>query len=293
VASDAEWAAAAAEARGLMAASSRIVRALDHVPGQVVPQRREAPGRRWWIARVAALLVIVAGTAIVWRRETVPVSIDSAVAPQVVAAKPQAAAPPLTDRVATPPKRGAAVMPGTQPKAPTNQAIATAPPAPSAASPEKVTAPRDSSFRREQALGAAAAMTEGAMRAGARAAVEPTRVSCYRISGPLGADIALAQAKVASRTLALTDVVAAGRAGAMEARAAAPAERMAVRADAQRPLQGEIQGNRADTVIVTWRDGAQAFRVRAVARGDSLIEVRNAEADSVAGLFRAVRVSCP
>lgn len=78
VAEDPEWGAAAAEARGLVAASSRILGALDAVPGDVLPQgsraapaltapARTAPSRATFTARpwmkVAAGLVLVAGTA--------------------------------------------------------------------------------------------------------------------------------------------------------------------------------------------------------------------------------------
>lgn len=89
---DAEWAAAAAEARGFLAASARIVGALDHVPANVIPKtaailsvtapgtavraaatttRRGAP---WWAMRAAALLVVAAGVTVVARRnpESVP-----------------------------------------------------------------------------------------------------------------------------------------------------------------------------------------------------------------------------
>jgi anti-sigma factor RsiW len=63
VATDTAWAAAAAEARGLIAASSRIVSALDHVPAGVVPKGTTRPAVRrlpWW-TKVAAALVLVAG----------------------------------------------------------------------------------------------------------------------------------------------------------------------------------------------------------------------------------------
>jgi hypothetical protein len=76
VKSDPEWSAAAAEARGLIAASARIVSSLDDVPAGVVPKRapaapshvttaasRRAPA--WWAMRAAAAVVIVAGTAII------------------------------------------------------------------------------------------------------------------------------------------------------------------------------------------------------------------------------------
>ncbi len=67
VAEDAEWAAAAAEARGLIAASSRILGALDVVAGDVIPQggsaapafapRRAVPS---WM-KMAAGIVFLAG----------------------------------------------------------------------------------------------------------------------------------------------------------------------------------------------------------------------------------------
>ena len=105
VASEHEWAAAAADARGLIAASSRIVRALDQVPGGVVPRRGGASSRRaprWWMARAAALLLVVAGTAIVWRERGTPiVAKETAPPPSVVSVIPPSAA-------ATSPARGMA-----------------------------------------------------------------------------------------------------------------------------------------------------------------------------------------
>lgn len=71
-----EWAAAVAEARGLIAASSRIVRALDAVPGGVIPSgnaRAPMAARsfrvRPWMG-IAAGLVLVVGTAYVMREST-------------------------------------------------------------------------------------------------------------------------------------------------------------------------------------------------------------------------------
>jgi len=84
VASDPAWSAAVAEARGLIAASSRIVRALDAVPGDVIPAgSRAAPPigtspvsptargfrvRPWM--RMAAGVLLVAGTTYAVRTST-------------------------------------------------------------------------------------------------------------------------------------------------------------------------------------------------------------------------------
>ena len=84
-ASCAECSALVAEARGLLAASSRILASLDAVPAGVIPghdagadqlaalrARRQASTRRWWSDRrvlAAASLVLVAGvSSVVWRQ---------------------------------------------------------------------------------------------------------------------------------------------------------------------------------------------------------------------------------
>ncbi len=75
VATDAEWAAAAAEARGVIAASSRILSALDRVPSGVVPQRTVAPVARrlpWWTKMAAAVVLVVGGSTLVMRRAPEP-----------------------------------------------------------------------------------------------------------------------------------------------------------------------------------------------------------------------------
>lgn len=67
-ASDPEWAAAVAEARGLVAASSRILSALDHVPADVVPKGAGVrAGQRlpWWTKIAAAVVVVVGGSVVV------------------------------------------------------------------------------------------------------------------------------------------------------------------------------------------------------------------------------------
>lgn len=93
VAEDAEWAAAAAEARGLVAASTRILGALDVVAGDVIPRGVSAAGvsapmlvgsrvpslrfttRRMptWL-RVAAGVVLVAGVGYLGVDRTTPMS---------------------------------------------------------------------------------------------------------------------------------------------------------------------------------------------------------------------------
>lgn len=64
-ATDPEWAAAVAEARGLVAASSRILSALDRVPAGVVPKGTASRTTRmpWW-TKIAAAVVVVAGGSV-------------------------------------------------------------------------------------------------------------------------------------------------------------------------------------------------------------------------------------
>ncbi|HEY2850650.1 MAG TPA: hypothetical protein VGI97_12285 [Gemmatimonadaceae bacterium] len=100
VESDAEWAAAAAEARGLIAASARIVGALDRAPANVIPKAPPArrPSRRWaWQA--AAVLALMAGSAVVLEREKPELPVPKA---NVVAAPPESVtmpAPPPPVRI--------------------------------------------------------------------------------------------------------------------------------------------------------------------------------------------------
>jgi hypothetical protein len=105
---DAEWSAAAAEARGLVAAASRILGALDDVPGDVMPRGSRAAGgatgtatrertkpplrfaARPWV-RAAAGVVLVVGTTVAVRsvqQEPVPVA-DSAMSGGIAATERQ------------------------------------------------------------------------------------------------------------------------------------------------------------------------------------------------------------
>jgi Putative zinc-finger len=118
----AECAAAVAEARGFIAAASRILTALDEVPGGVVPASGARGRRAWWRGggwpvRVAAGIVVAAiGTLAIVRRVDVGTAARVAV-PDTVSAR---AAPP---------------PPVTAPPAPV-----VAPPAPVVAAPAPVVA---------------------------------------------------------------------------------------------------------------------------------------------------------
>jgi hypothetical protein len=104
VASDRAWAAAVAEARGLIAASSRIVGALDRVPADVIPKTAAAPRRasRRWMLRAAAVVALLGGSAIVLNRTALD-SVDVPVGGRLKtpAAKPESA--PATPAQAPPP----------------------------------------------------------------------------------------------------------------------------------------------------------------------------------------------
>jgi len=107
-ASDPEWMAAVAEARGLIAASSRIVRALDAVPGGVLPSRTaRAPMAargfrvRPWMG-MAAGLVLVVGTAYVMRESTEDAFGPTTTAGGSAASEVGAAAPPPTSPASAP-----------------------------------------------------------------------------------------------------------------------------------------------------------------------------------------------
>ena len=119
VASDPAWGAAAAEARGLIAASSRILSTLDAVPAQVMPasipvtssareRLRTAAAeprqsvRRWrpqaWAA--AAMLVVAAGAGVLWTN-TPPEARDAIAGASKEAAPDElAAAPAAVDATA-------------------------------------------------------------------------------------------------------------------------------------------------------------------------------------------------
>ena len=104
VATDPAWEAAAAEARGLVAASSRILAALDDVPRGVRPVGGAVarPARRlpWWMKAAAAIVVIVGGSTLVMQRAAAPTVTAVPKATVPVAIVP--VTPPAPIPVATP-----------------------------------------------------------------------------------------------------------------------------------------------------------------------------------------------
>lgn len=101
----AECSARAAEARGLVAASSRIVSALDIVPGDVIP-KAQAKRRAWYAStqlRAAAAVVIVAGVSLLVTRDTGVKQMQRAVSESAPASASASASapPPMVSPVAT------------------------------------------------------------------------------------------------------------------------------------------------------------------------------------------------
>lgn len=130
VSNEPAWGAAAAEARGLIAASSRIAGSLDRVPGTVIPRTKRAPrATRWWMMRAAALIVVVAGAVTVARREPPELVLPATMAP-VGGGSSQPVSGARSDAAASPPARSTGAV---QKKAtPTAKPRATAPTQPAA-----------------------------------------------------------------------------------------------------------------------------------------------------------------
>jgi anti-sigma factor RsiW len=131
IASCAACSAAAAEARGLVAAASRILTALDDVPGGVAPRRRGVERRHrlwtgWPLRAAAAVLFVVAGSlAVLQQMGTERRALVTPSAPStspVPAATPPA--PPVAEKLQVARKKHAAAPP------------AAPQPAPAAAAPE-------------------------------------------------------------------------------------------------------------------------------------------------------------
>jgi flagella basal body P-ring formation protein FlgA len=165
----ADCAALVAEARGLVAASSRILSSLDAVPGGVLPgsdtgvdqlavlrARRHAAARPWWrdrrIAVAASLLVVAGATSVVWRSVTGSSEIT------------MEAARPAPDNVSAVAAAPSGATPAESREAAARDAKAESPAAPSAdPSPVRLSAPApvDSSAEKK-ALVASSSLAPGA-----------------------------------------------------------------------------------------------------------------------------------
>ncbi|MEO8909016.1 MAG: zf-HC2 domain-containing protein [Gemmatimonadaceae bacterium] len=110
----AQCAAAVAEARGFVAASSRILTALDNVPKGVVPEVARAKPRNWavWRAAAAVLVVALGSLAVLSERMTTRGSVADT-APMSAVSKANASAPDqsATDTARPEPSRAVVAAP--------------------------------------------------------------------------------------------------------------------------------------------------------------------------------------
>lgn len=191
IAECADCAALVAEARGLIAASSRIVSALDIIPGDVIPAT--IPRKRPWYSstqlRAAAAVVLVAGASlIVMREQEVPemqTTMDRAVSADSSPSSAEAAAvePPqfsIAGKSGTARRNQPLMTAPTETRAQSNQA---------ASSPMKSATARQSEVKPKQKLDArdesavAAEAKPSAVADAARSRNEPERALSGRIVG--------------------------------------------------------------------------------------------------------------
>ncbi len=261
VADDADWRAAAAEARGLMAASSRILGALDVAPpvrhATAIPRmtgrgrggvggggRRIAP----WM-RVAAGLVLAVGVgAVVWESQRAtwvdPPLVDTPTAdmPTVAASSPVAAAPVARDtsRAASSTAAGPTVADAEK------AAARSAPPPPAAAAAAAVsTLPPPA---------AAPPVQEQAIAAG-RAAPPPTPPSTADVSG---------------RGVAGGRVTALGLMPERQAACAAPVDSAGVVDTAARVVLSVLEVRPDSSVRAEWMEVAGRATLQGRQVGDTL-----------------------
>ena len=301
-------AAAVAEARGLIAGSSRILLALDDVPSGVTPMRapaapRTAPTRRWraapWVTAIAAALVLAVGVT-TWNRDAVKTEMtkvdraipltDTQVAPAAPAA-PQRSAEDAANPRANVATRVAAPAPASQrqPKSVQrerkldNAADAAVAPAQSVPVMEAAAPPPEpppGAMRRETA--AAPRVTDLATTASVVDAV----AGCYRIQPPL----ILGEARAAAVAGAIAGA-AAGRAASPRA-ARAPARASAefsaapspglLRLDTLTQPQGRVARSAASDSAIGWwtRINADSVQVELRASGQFKLAAKD-------------RVACP
>jgi len=268
---DPAWAGAAAEARGLIAATSRIVASLDNVPANVVPAARGRASRRpaqWWALSAAAVLVVVVGSAVVLRRAGPSpargdvASIDSAT-PRPVPPVGATAAQATTEPPARP---RPAVGAGTRslPAAPTTLA--------------------DEGRARDTLAAVRSALTVLT-----RGAAEPAREQAARVAG----------AEKAAADVAVRPAVPVGafqmRAEAPKTTAAGPGDCVEIR----EPADTSAVAQRRVVRLPARATADTLERLGYVLAKDRTPEGLNARGDSLLGVltdgrrFVAVRVACP
>jgi hypothetical protein len=300
----AECSATVAEARGLIAASSRILMALDDVPANVIPKPVAAPvRRRWgaapWISGLAAAAIIVT----LWRTGGVeqPTRGTEIEIPElkISTGLPEpslAPVPPPSEVVAS---RSAEIQQSRQSVAKASPAasgrgagavgsvsasdLAANQPAPPlapvpAAAESRATALRDERLRRES-------VSEVVVTAAADGAGSDPIAGCYRLPAQM---------------LVRPDQVTAGAADAVAARTARPEQRRAVASAAPAAAPSTQQKATADaalpSVIVRLdtlgrvRSGADSIGSWVRLPGDSARVVANLRSAIVSG---ADKVRCP
>lgn len=306
VASNASWAAAAAEARGLRAASARILQQLDQVPGDVIPidRTRVSPDRvavpagsrrfvvRPWM-RIAAGLVLVAGTALVVRpKATLTSAPEAAVESSAFetrerqAASSSPVATPIIAAPAAPASAGAALAAADRAPAPA--------PAPAAVPPRADTVVADLAKKEEARESVASAQ----------------RLSVPPVAMPLEADRqALGERRAARAGVGVAGAVAKGLVAAPASASLVScwqlndASRDIIKFGADSTLTVDSAG--AISGVVRWRDGnelefgwrrgdtlrtTRARQVGVFLRGESWLQLPTMEMSSP---FVARQVTCP
>lgn len=171
----AECAALLAEARGLVAASSRILSSLDDVPGGVIPghdggvdqlavlrAKRKATQRRWWhdrrIVAAASVLFVAGASSLIWRSSA---NQSSAVRMEQVADAPTAA--PDAASATTPAEAGnaPAALPAAARELPSRDAKAEARAPQPDPTPVRVAATRVTDSAEQKVAGASTSLTRG------------------------------------------------------------------------------------------------------------------------------------
>jgi hypothetical protein len=283
VTSDPAWTAAAAEARGLIAASARIVGTLDRVPANVVP-KTAAPRRRaarQWVWRVAAVLALMAGSAVVLERGTPELTVPRSA--------PTPAKAPTVEPAVAPPARDVSPKPG-----------ATPPAAKKARSAAALTR-ADSSVRAAPVRKAEPAVAANAPASESKSSVYQKELDIQKQTDALrdkDAASALGELRANTAAAAAAAAAGAGRRAAFTTPAATPspgygaaaAQGQALEKTTRLPSSCFAQREPRDSAmrIIRLDAGALADSIRLerlTLRGDTLAAVH--------GRLTAVRVRCP